>query len=80
MTRIYTPDHSREQEEIDAAVKADRDRGFLARLRRAGKVIRRSGEYEVRHPEVAKPFIRDIEERAKPPVNLAIRPKKRKKR
>lgn len=77
--RAWTPDHSRDQEEIDAGVRA-RDRGFLARLRRAGRVRRHDGAYELAHPAVARPFVRDIEERAKPPINLAIRPKKRRKR
>lgn len=78
--RAWTPDHSRDQEEIDAGVRAARDRGFLARLRMAGRVRRHDGAYELAHPAVARPFVRDIEERAKPPINLAIRPKKRRKR
>jgi hypothetical protein len=78
--RVYTPDHSRDQEEVDAAVKARGDRGRLASLRRAGKVRRHDGDYELGHPELSKVFVRDIEERAKPGINLAIRPKKRKKR
>lgn len=69
-----------DQEVVDAMVKANSDRGFLARLRRLGRVRRNDGKYELAHPEVSKPFVRDIEERAKPAINLAIRPKKRKKR
>lgn len=76
MTYANFPD----QEVVDAMVKANADRPFLARLRRAGRVSRRDGPYELRHPEAARPFVRDIEARAKPEVNLAIRPKKRKKR
>lgn len=69
-----------DQEVVDAMVKANADRGVLARLRRSGLVRRIDGRPELAHPERAKPFVRDIEERAKPPINLAIRPKKRKKR
>jgi hypothetical protein len=69
-----------DQERVDAIVKANADRAFLARLRRSGRVRRLDGPFELAHPDVAKPFIRDIEERAKPQINLAIRPKKRKKR
>ncbi len=67
-----------DQDEVDALVRANADRGRLARLRRAGRVIRRDGEFELRHPEVARPFVRDIEARAKPAINLVIRPKKSK--
>lgn len=69
-----------DQDVVDAMVKANRDRGLLARLRRLGKVRRHDGRYELAHPEAARPFVRDIEARAKPGINLAIRPKKRKKR
>lgn len=69
-----------DQDVVDAMVRANADRDRLARLRRAGRVYRRDGAYEMRHYEVARPFIRDIEARAKPSVNLAIRPKKRKRR
>lgn len=67
--------------------KAAGDRDLLARLRRTLKVFRRDGEFEQRHPEIAKPFVRDIQLRVtgqKPQakINLAIKqkPKKRKKR
>ena len=61
--------------------RAAEDRDLLARLRREGTVRRHDGEYERRHPEVARPFVRDIEARAFPKreVNLAIRPKKRRR-
>ena len=65
---------------VNAMVRANADRGLLARLRREGLVRRFDGKHEVRHPERARPFVRDIEARAKPDINLAIRPKKRKKR
>lgn len=65
---------------VNAMVKANSDRDFLARLRRAGLVRRFEGKHELAHPERVKPFVRDIEERAKPVINLAIRPKRRKKR
>jgi hypothetical protein len=42
-------------------------------------VRRRDGAFEAAHPELAKPFVRDIEARAKPAINLAIRPKRRKR-
>lgn len=64
---------------VDAMVRANADRGVLARLRKLGRVRRHNGAYELAHPEVAKPFVRDIESRAKPDINLAIRPKKLKK-
>lgn len=63
-----------------ARLRAEEDRGLLARLRRLGKVQRGDGAYERSHPEVAKPFVRDIETRAFPARNLAIRPKAKKRR
>lgn len=57
---------------------AAEDRDLLARLRRSGAVRRRDGEYEVAHPQVARPFVADIERRAFPPKNLAIRPNAKK--
>ena len=69
-----------DQEIVDAMVRANADRGKLARLRRQGRVRRADNAYEMKHPEVARPFARDIEERARPDINTAIRPKKRKKR
>ena len=69
-----------DQEVVNAMVRANGDRDFLARLRRKGFVRRHDGKFELAHPELAKPFIRDIEDRAKPQINLAIRPKKRKRR
>lgn len=65
-------------------VKANRDRERLVQLRRRGRVQRRDLEYELRHPEVAGPFVRDIEARAgfavaPRPTNLALRAKKKPK-
>lgn len=80
-TPVYPPkDPITDQQYVDALVQANRDRGFLARLRRLGKVRRQDGAYELAHPEVARPFVRDIEARAKPPTNLAIRPKAKPKK
>ncbi len=59
---------------------AVRDRDLLARLRKMGLVKRQDGPYELNHPEAAKPFIRDIEQRNKPKINLAIRPHRKRKR
>lgn len=69
---VYTPNHEHEQ----AVVRAMTDRWRLSR--RVG-LIRRDGEYECRYPEVAKPFIADIERRRRPAINLAIRPKRRRR-
>lgn len=55
-----------DQELVDALVRANDDRLRASRLRRAGTLIRRDGEYERRHPEVARPFARAIEELAFP--------------
>lgn len=64
--------------------RAAEDRDLLARLVASRKVQRRDGEYEARHPEVARPFVRDIEARvrASRPGMDTIRPnpKRRKKR
>jgi len=38
---VYTPDHSREQDEVDARVKANSDIRYLARLVRAKRVWRK---------------------------------------
>lgn len=38
MSGVYTPDHSREQEEVDAIVKANGDRALLDRLVGSGRV------------------------------------------
>jgi hypothetical protein len=57
----------------------DPDTALLVRLRRAGKVRRRDGPYELAHPETTRRFVRRIEDLARPQVNLAIRPKKRRK-
>ena len=46
MTRVYTPDHSRDQMEVDAAVMARADRGRLACLRMAKIVRRHDGKFE----------------------------------
>jgi GAF domain-containing protein len=40
------------------------DHALLARLRASGAAQRRDGEFERAHPEVARPFVRDIEARA----------------
>ncbi len=69
-----------DQELVNAMVKANRDRKTLARLLREGKVRRHDGKFETNHPELAKPFVKSITDLTRPPVNLAIRPKKRKKR
>ena len=47
-----------------AQQRAAADRDLLARLRREGRVRREDGEYERRHPEVARPFVHGIEQRA----------------
>jgi hypothetical protein len=72
---MITPEARAIAEKIAAS-----DRDLLAKLRRRGLVKRQDGPYELHHPEVAKPFIRDIEERARPKVNLAIRPNKKKRK
>lgn len=45
------------------------DRALLAGLLASGRVLRRDGEYERRHPGVAGPFTADIERLA-----AALRP------
>lgn len=76
---------------LEARAQAAKDRNFLARLRALGRVVRRDGAYEANHPEVSRPFVEDIERRARAqglaPVRVArgmdtIRPnpKNRKKR
>lgn len=50
---------------LEARAQAARDRNFLARLRALGRVLRRDGAYEARHPEVARDFVSDIERRAR---------------
>lgn len=59
---------------------AAEDRDLLARLRKEGKVQRRDGEFELRHPEVARPFVKDIERRvaAMRPGADTIRPNRKK--
>ncbi len=64
MPDVYTPDHSREQEEVDARVKARGDLALLNRLVRDGLVLR-TGE-------------RLVLPSARRPVNPTIRPKKKK--
>lgn len=47
---------------LEARAQAAKDRNFLARLRAAGRVLRRQGDpMEARHPE----FVADIERRAR---------------
>ena len=70
---------------VEVSARAARDRNFLGKLIAEKKVWHREGEYERRHPEETRTFVADISRRAraqdpKPTVNLAIRPKKRKKR
>ena len=73
---------SPEAQEI-ARLRGAEDRDLLARLRRTGLVRRQDGVYETRHPDVARPFVRDIEARAfgdrRSRGMDTIRPKKRKK-
>lgn len=69
-------DHYSEQAIVDAMVQANADRALLAQLKARGLVIRDNSAWSVRYPT----FIRDIESRVKPQVNLAIRPKRRRKR
>lgn len=45
---------------VDALVRASRDRAFLASLVASGRAQRSDGEYERRHPDVAKPFVHVI--------------------
>lgn len=67
---------------LEARAQAAKDRNFLARLRAAGRVLRRQGDpMEARHPD----FVPDIERRARaqglgstPVRNLAIRPNPKK--
>lgn len=61
---------------------AARDRDTLARLVREGRVVRRDGEFEQRHPDVAQPFVADIMRRVRPrpAVNPTIRPKAKRRR
>lgn len=61
---------------------AARDRDALARLRASGRVQRRDGRFELLHPDVARPFVRDIERRAAAfrPGADTIRPKAKKSR
>lgn len=67
-----------------ARAQAAIDRDTLARLVAMGKVQRADGEYERTHPEVARPFVADIKRRVDalvgPRVNLAIRPKSKRRR
>lgn len=49
------------------------DRDLLARLVREGAVRRQRDQFASRGS--AKAFVRDIEARVSPPVNLALRPK-----
>lgn len=65
-----------------AEAQAAGDRALLAHLVATGQVARRNGDYERRHPRLMQEFAADIETRAgfrRPPVNLAIRPKKRRR-
>ncbi len=57
---------------------AARDRDLLAKLVKAGKVIR--GEVPLGLTREAAALKRDIDQRLKPKINLAIRPKRRRKR
>lgn len=59
---------------------AAEDRDLLARLVASKRAQRRDGEYELRHPDVARPFVRDIERRvlAQRPGMDTIRPRKKK--
>lgn len=57
---------------------AAHDRDYLARLRRTGRVERAWGRYERHYPVLAQTFVDDIEARAFPPKNLAIRPRRKK--
>jgi hypothetical protein len=63
---VWTPDHSREQEEVDARVKANADIATLNRLVRSGLVLR-TGEKLVRPS-------------ARRPQNPTIRPNAKKQR
>lgn len=67
-----------DQEIVDAMVTANGDRARLADLVRRGRVTREDGANVLAHPEVARPFIRDIQGRIT--VNLAIKPKKGRRR
>ena len=67
-----------DQEVVDAMVRANRDRAFLASLRMSGKVTRSDSSWSDRNSG----FVRLIEGLARPTreINLAIRAKKRRKR
>lgn len=80
MTAVYTPDHATDE----AEVRARTDQWRLGRLLDKGLVRRMDGEYERTHPEVARPFVARIERRRNlrtaPHVNLAIKPKSKRRR
>lgn len=61
---------------------AAEDLALLARLRASGRVQRRDGEYERRHPEVAKPFVAKVERLAatKRPGADTVRPNPKNRR
>ena len=51
----------------------------MARLVASGRVKRRDGEFEARHPEVARPFVADITRRLPPARGMdTIRPNRKK--
>lgn len=60
--------------------RAREDRDLLAWLRKEGKVLRRDGAFEANHTEVARPFVADIERRARAlrPGMDTIRPNRKK--
>lgn len=75
----------RSDAEVLAAIRhANGDRDRLAGLVRRGAVKRSDGEYERAHPGVVQSFLSDITRRvaalAHKGVNLAIRPKRKRRR
>lgn len=68
-----------DQEVVDAMVKANGDRARLASLVERRLAWRQDGPFDLRHPEVSRPFVKDIEARV-PRRNLAIRPKSKRRR
>jgi hypothetical protein len=62
---VWTPDHSREQEEVDALVKANGDRALLDRLVRSGKVKALPNAMWHRKRPAANPTIRPNAKKAR---------------